>query len=406
MTELKFPGCPVLIVDDEENTLRSFEITLNSAKIDNIVLCRDSRRVLPLLQEQEFELLLLDLTMPHIGGEELLPRVVHDFPHIPVIIITGNMEIDIAVKCMQAGAFDYMVKPVEEKRLISGVSRAIERNRLQRENLTLRKQLLGGELSHPETFAPIVTCSPAMISIFKYIEVIAASPEPVLLTGETGVGKELIARAIHEAGGRKGKLVSTNVAGLDDTMFSDTLFGHKKGAFTDARESRGGLIEQASGGTLFLDEIGDLSPASQVKLLRLLQEREYFPLGSDIARHSDARIVAATNRELAASLEAGKFRKDLYYRLEVHHIYIPPLRRRREDIVPLVAHFLEEAGKALNKKKPTPPPFEIRQWILGTVFKRQSPDVAMSDEIKLLAVKGVCGRKFHLLHDKLRLTAL
>jgi DNA-binding NtrC family response regulator len=355
MHELEFPRQPVLIVDDEENALRTFKIILNSAKITNIVLCQDSRQVPSLLQEQEFETILLDLTMPHITGEELLPQIIRDYPKIPVIIITGNVEIDTAVKCMRVGAFDYMVKPVEEKRLISGVQRAIERNRLQRENLTLKRQLLGGELTHPQTFAPIVTQNSAVISIFKYIEVIAPSPEPVLLTGETGTGKELIARAIHDVSGREGAFIPVNVAGLDDTIFSDTLFGHKKGAFTDAYESRGGLIEQAFGGTLFLDEIGDLNPASQVKLLRLLQEREYFPLGSDIARYTDARIVTATNQDLEKLMETGTFRKDLYYRLEVHKIHIPPLRQRKDDIVMLVAHFLEEAAKALDKKKPTPP---------------------------------------------------
>jgi DNA-binding NtrC family response regulator len=355
MHELEFPQQPILIVDDEENALHSFKISLNSAKITNIVLCQDSRQVLSLLQEQEFEIILLDLTMPHITGEELLPQIIRDYPKIPVIIITGNIEIDTAVKCMRVGAFDYMVKPVEEKRLISGVQRAIERNRLQRENVTLKRQLLCGELIHPEAFAPIVTQNPAMIAIFKYIEVIAGSPEPVLLTGETGTGKELIARAIHDASGREGAFVPVNVAGLDDTIFSDTLFGHKKGAFTDAYESRSGLIEQALGGTLFLDEIGDLSPASQVKLLRLLQEREYFPIGSDISRHTDTQIVTATNQDLEKLMETGKFRKDLYYRLEVHKIHVPPLRHRKDDMVLLVAHFLEEAAKAFDKKKPTPP---------------------------------------------------
>jgi len=352
---LEFPQNPVLIVDDEGNIVHSFRIILDSAKINNTVLCQDSREVLPLLKEREVEVILLDLTMPHITGQELLPQIIRDYPGIPVIIITGNMTIDTAVKCMQEGAFDYLVKPVEEKRLVSSVMRALERNRLQRENLTLKKQLLSGELTRPETFTPIVTRSAGMISIFMYIEVIAGSPEPVLLTGETGVGKELFARAIHENSGRKGAFVPVNVAGLDDTIFADTLFGHKKGAFTDAYEARGGMIEQAVNGTLFLDEIGDLSPASQVKLLRLLQEREYIPIGSDIARQTDARIVTATNRDLEKRMEDGIFRKDLYYRLEVHCIHIPPLQERKDDIVPLVAHFLEEAGRAMNKKNPTPP---------------------------------------------------
>jgi DNA-binding NtrC family response regulator len=194
-----------------------------------------------------------------------------------------------------------------------------------------------------------------MRSIFQYIEAIAASPRPVLITGETGVGKELAAKAVHTLSKRNGAFVPVNVAGLDDHVFADTLFGHKKGAFTDAREARSGLIERAAGGTLFLDEIGDLSTTSQVKLLRLLQEGEFFPLGSDVAKRSDARTVVATNQNLDALLSSGQFRKDLYYRLCDHQIHIPPLHSRREDLPVLVEHFLEKASKTLAKKKPTPP---------------------------------------------------
>jgi DNA-binding NtrC family response regulator len=343
-------------VDDEENALESFEITLNSCGIENIVLCKDSREVRTLLKSRKFEIILLDLTMPYITGEELLPLVVQDYPEIPVIIITGDIEVETAVRCMRIGAFDYMVKPVEEKRLISGIKRAIDCNRLHRENMNLKHQFLYGKLTHPEVFSHIITRNSTMTSILKYIEVIANSPEPVFLTGETGVGKELFARAIYLASRRKGNFVPVNVAGLDDTIFSDTLFGHLKGAFTDAHQSRRGLIEQAAGGTLFLDEIGDLSHSSQVKLLRLIQEHEYFPIGSDISRHTDAHIITSTNRDIEKLLESGQFRKDLYYRLDVHHVHIPPLRRHKDDIVLLVDYFLEEAAKCYEKKKPTPPP--------------------------------------------------
>ena len=356
MFEFKYPEFPVLIVDDEVNALDSFEITLNSCGIENIVLCRDSREVLQLLKSRKFELILLDLTMPHFTGEELLPLIIQDYPEIPVIIITGDIEVETAVKCMQVGAFDYMVKPVEEKRLISGVKRAIDQNRLHRENKSLKEQFLYGKLSNPDAFSGIVTRNSTILSIMKYIEVIAGSPEPVLLTGETGVGKELMARAIYDVSRRRGNFVPVNVAGLDDTIFSDTLFGHLKGAFTDAYQARSGLIEQAAGGTLFLDEIGDLNHSSQVKLLRLLQEHEYFPIGSDIPRYTDAHIIASTNRDIEELLDTGQFRKDLYYRLDVHHVHIPPLREHRDDIALLVEHFLEEAGECYGKKKPTPPP--------------------------------------------------
>ena len=357
--EYNYPQYPVLIVDDEENALESFEITLNSCGMENIVTCKDSREVLPLLKSQEFEIILLDLTMPYIAGEELLPLIVQDYPGTPVIIITGDIEVETAVRCMQVGAFDYMVKPVEEKRLISGIKRGIDRNRLYRENMNLKHQFLYGKLAHPEAFSNIITRDSTMASILKYIEVIANSPEPVFLTGETGVGKELFARAIYHVshvGQRKGNFVPVNVAGLDDTIFSDTLFGHLKGAFTDAHQARKGLIEQAAGGTLFLDEIGDLSHSSQVKLLRLIQEHEYFPIGSDISRHTDAHMITSTNRDMEKLLSSGQFRKDLYYRLDVHHVHIPPLRQHKDDIVILVDYFLEEAAKCYEKKKPTPPP--------------------------------------------------
>jgi DNA-binding NtrC family response regulator len=187
------------------------------------------------------------------------------------------------------------------------------------------------------------------------VEAVAASPRPLLITGETGVGKELVARAVHALSGRKGNFVPVNVAGLDDHVFADTLFGHRKGAFTNALEARAGLLEQAAGGTLFLDEIGDLSAASQVKLLRLLQDGEYLPLGADIAKRSDARAVVATNQDLESARNSGRFRKDLYYRLCGHRVHLPPLRERREDLPVLLDHFLGEAARSLEKRRPTPP---------------------------------------------------
>jgi DNA-binding NtrC family response regulator len=355
MNESTYPHFPVMLVDDEEQALNSFELTLRSARMNHFIRCQDSRDVMRLLREQEVEVMLLDLRMPHLSGEELLPMIGSHFPEVPVIVITGANDVDTAVKCMKAGAFDYILKPVEKNRLIAGVRRAIEIRELQRENRMLRAHVLTGQVEHPEAFSEIVTCNPAMRSIFQYIEAISTSPRPVLITGETGVGKELVARAVHALSGRKGGFVPVNVAGLDDNVFADTLFGHKKGAFTGADQARSGLVEQASGGSLFLDEIGDLNAASQVKLLRLLQDGEFFPLGSDVPKRSDARVVVATNQNLGALEASGKFRKDLYYRLCDHHVHIPPLRERLEDLPLLVEHFLEKASKTLDKKKPTPP---------------------------------------------------
>jgi len=350
-----YPEFPVILVDDEEQALDSFEIALRSAKMNHFIRCQDSRDVMSTLSNREVEVMLLDLRMPHVSGEELLLKINSKFPEIPVIIITGENDVETAVKCMKHGAFDYMVKPVEKSRLVSGVRRALELRELQKENRLLKAHVLSDKLEHPDAFSEIVTNSASMRSIFQYVEAISKSPRAVLITGETGVGKELVAKAIHVLSHREGDFVPVNVAGLDDNVFADTLFGHKKGAFTGADQARSGLIEQASGGTLFLDEIGDLSSPSQVKLLRLLQDGDFFPIGSDVAKSSNARIIVATNQDLDELKSSGKFRKDLYYRLCDHHVHVPPLRDRLEDLNILVEHFLTKASKTLDKKKPTSP---------------------------------------------------
>jgi DNA-binding NtrC family response regulator len=355
MKSSQFPLDCVLIVDDEENILESYSHILLLKGINNVLRCQDSRRVLDILKENEIDVLLLDLVMPYLSGRELLPIIKRDYPNLPIIIITGIDEIFTAVECMQTGAFDYLVKPVENSKLIGSVLRALEIQELREENRTLKRHFLASELEHPEVFSEIITNNAKMRSLFIYIESISKTTQPVLITGETGVGKEMIAGAIHTLSGRKGEYIRVNVAGLDDNMFSDTLFGHRKGAFTGALESRKGLIEKASRGTFFLDEIGELSSISQVKLLRLLELQEYFPLGSDIGRKSDARIVVATNRNLDELLDTGRFRKDLYYRLSIHEFEIPPLRSRMKDMPLLVDSFLVEACQEMGKKKPDLP---------------------------------------------------
>ena len=356
MDKILYPEAPVLIVDDEFHILEGFSFMLKMAGVGNIICCQDSREVKKILEQKEVEVILLDLTMPFISGEELLEEIRNHLPEIPVIVVTGNHEIDIAVKCMQNGAQDYILKPVEENRLVSSVKKAIELRVLRRENRLLKEKIFLHKLEHPEAFFNIITRNQKMQAIFHYMEAIKKTSEPVLITGETGTGKELVARAFHNLSGREGKFVCVNVGGLDDQMFSDTLFGHKKGAFTDAVSPRTGFIESAASGTLFLDEIGDLSKQSQIKLLRLLQEKEYYPLGDDEPRYSDALIITATNRDLFQLQEQDKFRKDLFYRLDVHHIHLPPLRERLDDLPLLVDHFMEEAAESLGKKKPTPPP--------------------------------------------------
>ncbi len=346
----------VLLVDDEEHTLATARLWLQGSGITDVLTSSDSRQVIPLLDSQAISVVVLDLHMPHLSGRELLPKLVRDYPQVPVILMTADDDIDTVVDCMRTGAFDYLVKPAEPGRLVSRVRKALEMCSLSREISSLKTRLLNDELERPEAFAAIVTGSKKMRAVFQYAEVVAGIHQPILITGETGTGKELMARALHELSGCQGAFVPVNVAGLDDNMFTDTLFGHKRGAFTGADQAREGLIVRASGGTLFLDEIGDLNEASQIKLLRLLQEQEFYPVGSDVIRKSNARLVMATNRDLQKSIAAGSFRKDLYYRLFAHRIHIPALRDRPEDIPLLLDHFLALAAERIGKKKPTPPP--------------------------------------------------
>jgi len=347
---------PILLVDDQIYTLEAYEMQLRSEGITDLVSCQSGGEALDILSSHDIAIIVLDLSMPEMSGEEVLNVVVSRYPEVPVIITTAIDDVGTAVRCMQAGAFDYLVKPVRRARLITTIRRALEFRELQRENVLLKERFLDNTLKHPEAFSKIITNNPQMHSTFRYIESIAVTSQPVLITGETGVGKELVARAIHRLSRRKGGIVVVNVAGLDDNTFSDTLFGHKRGAFTGADRARDGLIEKAANGTLFLDEIGDLHPTSQVKLLRLFQEREYYPLGADAPKRTNTRVIVATNHDVLDLQQPELFRADLYYRLMLHHIHIPPLRERRDDISLLVKFFLQRAANELGKTKPTPPP--------------------------------------------------
>lgn len=357
----------ILIVDDDAGFLDGARRALLAHGIGNVATLQNSAELLGALAGGTHTTLLLDWVMPDPSGADLLPEIVRLYPNIPVIIMTGVSDVENVVSCIKQGAYDYITKPLDTSRLVSVVQNAMKSSELIVRNRRLTGYLLGEPLVDSDRFNDIITCSERMFSIFKVVETLESSRQPVLITGETGVGKELIAKAIHACSGVKGKMVTVNAAGMDDTMLADALFGHKKGAYTGATESRDGLIEQARGGTLFLDEIGDLSIASQIKLLRLLQQNEYYRLGSDVLHKSDARIIAASNGNFQTMMAAGTFRSDLYYRISAHALHIPPLRERREDIIPLMEHFVGRAAQVLQRE-PLALSIELRQRLISYDF--------------------------------------
>lgn len=358
---------PVVIVDDDLEILESFRLMLQFGMDMDAVAIERSPDVLPYISEHGASAVVLDLVMPELSGEELLETIVREHPDLPVIVTTGINDVQKAVQCIKGGAHDYLVKPVNKDKFLLSVKNAIELGKLRGEVSSLKRQFMQDKVNFPRAFSDIVTINPKMRRIFQYTEAVSVSSHPVLITGETGVGKEMLARAVHDLSGARGGFVPVNVAGLDDQFFSDMIFGHSKGAFTGAAEKRDGLIKKAQGGTLFLDEVGDLSPASQVKLLRLLQEREYYPIGSDTPIGSNARILASTNKAIEAMAQDGSFRRDLYYRLASHLIELPPLRERLSDISLLTAYFIKHEAEQMGKVNPVPPP-ELFQLLMTYHF--------------------------------------
>ncbi len=346
---------PVVLVDDERLVLESNSLRLRMSGLTNVQTLDDSRTVMPLLATQAVGLLVLDLTMPHLSGQDLLTIVSEEHPEVPVIVMTATSDLATAVACMQAGAIDYLLKPVEPSRLVSAVKRGLEMRSLRSDVYNLRESLLRDGLREPEAFAEIFTQSKAMVAVFRYVEAVAKSAHPVLITGESGTGKESIAKALHRLSGKPGELVIDNLAAIPDTLVFDRLFGHVRGAFAGADRALPGLVDRAANGTLFLDEIGDLNPESQVMLLRLLQTGDFYPLGSDRPRQSQARVILATNYDVEREIEAKRFRKDLYFRLGAHRVHLPPLRKREGDIPLLVHHFVEQAAHTYGKPVPTVP---------------------------------------------------
>jgi DNA-binding NtrC family response regulator len=352
MLDLSRQNPHIVLVDDEQSELDAYSFLLESMGVEQIRAVSDSRLALQEVRQIASPIVFLDLNMPHLSGQDVLRAIKQERPQVPVIILTANSEIETAVECLKLGAHDYLVKPISMSTFGSALRNALEIGSLRNEVMSLKGIPLGTRPTHT-AFARIVTQNSAMMEIFQYVEAIAGSGQPTLVLGETGSGKELIARAIHDVSGLPGDFVAVDVSGLDDTLFSDTLFGHARGAYTGADKARAGLLEKARDGTVFLDEIGDLSEVSQVKLLRLLQEGVYYPLGADQPSKSRARVVAAANKDLQKLAgQAGRFRMDLYYRLSTHLVKVPPLRARREDIPLLVKHLVSEAARSMNRPVP------------------------------------------------------
>jgi DNA-binding NtrC family response regulator len=343
---------PILLVDDEQALLRSASIALRVSEFSDVITLGDSRLVSKLLDERKIGVLVVDLAMPYLSGQQILREVSENHPNIPIIVMTATNDLELAVQCMQNGAVDYLLKPVDKNRLVSSVRRALELRTLRAEVSSLKEIALSVSKVKHQAFSEIITQNQQMFQIFRYLEAVSPSPFPVFITGESGTGKELVAQAIHQISGRTGTFVKVNVSSYDDNIFSDALFGHVKGAFSDAIRDRGGLVKKADEGTLFLDEIGELSVASQVKLLRLIQDGTYYPLGSDEMQRSKARIIVATNCDVTHDVEIGKFRKDLYFRLATHQVKIPSLRSRSNDIPLLIGHFIEKISRKLGKPVP------------------------------------------------------
>jgi DNA-binding NtrC family response regulator len=342
---------PVLVVDDDEGLLLSIKATLVSSGLPEPALVSDSRKVLDLVRKHPFQLILLDLMMPHLSGMEVLENITQEFPNIECVVVSAIDDVATAVKAMRFGASDYLVKPLSSEKLVALVNRTLEKYNLRNELARFGRKKVFSDLKHPEFFADIIAEDESMALVFHQVEAVAGTEYSVVINGESGTGKEMLARVIHNLSRRAAApFFAVNMASFSKTIFEDEFFGHTKGAYTDASRDRRGFFEAANGGTLFLDEITELDPALQAKLLRVIEEREFYRLGSTEIRNVDVRIIAATNRDINEEIIKGCFRADLFYRLNMYNIRIPPLRERKDDILPLARHFLNIHASA-NKKK-------------------------------------------------------
>jgi len=335
----------ILVVDDEEIVIRSCLRILGDDGDCEVEAVQDGLEALKKIDESHFDVLILDIMMPKMDGMEVLQRVKETHPDIDVIMVTGLSQIETAVRSMKLGAFDYLPKPFDPDELKLVVKRALERRQLLQENLELRS-----EVSSKYRFENIIGASPQMQNVYRLIAKCAPTNSTVMLTGESGTGKELIARAIHYNSLRKDKpFVAVDCNSLSENLLESEMFGHVKGSFTGAVVNKKGMFEVADSGTLFLDEIGNISLATQAKLLRVIQEREFKAVGDTRTQSANFRLLTATNKDLKAMVAEGTFREDLFYRINIFPIQIPPLRERRDDIPPLAFHFLKVFSEELGK---------------------------------------------------------
>ncbi len=335
----------ILVVDDEDIIIKSCLRILENTEYDAEAV-QDGWEALEKIDENYYDVLLLDIMMPKIDGLEVLQRVKETHPDIDVIMVTGLSDIETAVKSMKLGAFDYLPKPFDPEELKLVVERAFERRHLLQENINLKN-----EVSSKYRFENIIGSSPPMQNVYRLIAKCAPTNSTVLLTGESGTGKELIARAIHYNSLRKDKpFVPVDCNSLSENLLESELFGHVKGSFTGAVANKRGMFEVASGGTLFMDEIGNISLSTQAKLLRVIQEREFRAVGDTRTQEANIRLIAATNKDIKVMVAEGPFREDLFYRINIFPIRVPPLRERRDDIPALAFRFLTVFSDTLEKK--------------------------------------------------------
>ena len=338
----------ILIVDDERSMRDVLSIMLKRAGY-GVTVASDGEEAIAHIDKELFDLVITDLKMPKAGGLEVLKAVKESSPESVVLIITAYASTESAVEAMKLGAYDYLTKPfqVDEVQLI--IRNALEKRRLSTENILLKR-----EMASQSSFAQIIGQSEAMQKVFDVVRKVADTTSNVLISGESGTGKELIARAIHHNSARSRlPFVIVNCSAMPEPLLESELFGHMKGAFTGAVSNKAGLFEMANGGSIFLDEIGETTPAMQVKLLRVIQEREFRRVGGTRDVKVDVRIIAATNKDLEKAVAEGTFREDLYYRLDVIPIHLPPLRHRTGDIPVLAQHFLERFARASRKPVPS-----------------------------------------------------